>query len=287
MSSRCLPTISLVLMVLCPCWVGGQSSKPTCLPTVEVPEYMTIRVGETNDWNVEFCNQGPDTAQVVWTLTPGGCDTKLSATPTSGSSELPEDTCDTQTVKVTAPPAVCATNDADFPVVAVACNRSANDFGKICIMPTGEHSVATRRLISYPDQAFFYGFLDPISANFTGRSIRERRVSVHDDCVTFEPGDTDFEANPDFLNNGQWTILSGNRYNVEDRIGGGSLFPQKEQNKCEVTALQAMEIECGNGSWFSYHTNSIKIQYVQGVGMAVVYRGSASSEGTPLSEGWE
>lgn len=261
---------------VCPQGSLGQ----TCSPTVEVPAFMTIKVGETKDWNVEFGNDGPDTAEVVWTLTPGGCDKKLKAEPKTGKAVLPDGGRKTDTVSVTAESNVCARNDADFPVVAVACKTSANDSGKICILPTGEHSVYTRKDVTFVgDYAYFWGYVEPSTADFSGREVKEVRLSVNDPCYRGGvPGIVDFEANSFFLNSSTWTLGNQNQYDHEDRIGGGDLFPQKSRKACTVTAQQSMQILCSDGSWYEYKVNPVEIIFAAGSGNAIVKRDTASSQ---------
>lgn len=146
---------------------------------------------------------------------------------------------------------MCAKNDADFPVAAQACGNSAIYSGKICILPTGEHSVFSYKQAQWwGDHAYFWGYLEPMTADFAGRTVRERRLSINDPRYRSDkPGSVSYSANRDFLNKSTWTIVSRNRYGAPDRIGGGSLFPTlSPRDDCGVVAEQAMEILCDDRS---------------------------------------
>lgn len=100
------------------------------------------------------------------------------------------------------------------------------------------------------DHAYFWGYLEPMTADFAGRTVRERRLSINDPRYRSDkPGSVSYSANRDFLNKSTWTIVSRNRYGAPDRIGGGSLFPTlSPRDDCGVVAEQAMEILCDDRS---------------------------------------
>lgn len=235
----------------------------TCSPMVDVPAFMTIKVGETKAWNVEFGNDGPDTAEVLWTLTPGGCDKKLKAEPKTGKAVLPDGGRKTDTVSVTAESDVCARNDADFPVVAKACGDRANDSGKICILPTGETTEPAGEALG-GDIALFRVKLEPETANFWGRTVYESQGNTWDECAGGNIPPFTLQGVSGGLSS--WTIESRNYFSSEDQIGYSGNFDPSEyilnrgQAPCTSGCVQKMWINCDNATaYYTEHNVSIHV----------------------------
>ncbi|MCZ7593251.1 MAG: hypothetical protein M5U15_14425 [Kiritimatiellae bacterium] len=251
--------------------------------------YTVIRAGESKPWPIKICHEWGDPAAGSWTLIQNSCSPPPIASLIAGSFLRSGGGCEPQiNMTVTARDDVCARQDAVFTVSATACARTHNDSGNICILPTGEHSVCKgREMSSLGDQfALFDGFLEPLTADFSGRVVRERRLSIVDECYNPDiEGSVPYAANKYFLQDGkEWMIASGNMYQHPDRIGGGSLFPHpRRPTTCTVVATQAMEILCDDGSWRRYWVNTIRIDIPAEPSQATVRRNNASSDDAPAN----
>jgi len=274
--------LALLLLPIMPRAAPAQvrQSSGDCDYSVEVPAYTTGVVGTSVDWPMEYCHTRPGKppAEIDWTVAANHC-SELHPAPGSGRLTVHDGECREVPVSIPIPNDVCARSDATLNNASDGCDKHHEASGKLCILPTGEHSVHTTNQTGWADFAYFYGHVEPLTADFSGRVIRERRLSIDDTCYrSGVPGSVSYKANGDFLNDGIWTIVSSNRYGAEDRIGGGGLFPltAPRYDACVVVAEQAMEMQCGDGQWHRYHVNTIRIQ-LPTTGHATVWRDNANS----------
>ncbi len=235
---------------------------------------------------MKYCHikPGKPPADIDWTVTAEHC-SELHPSPDSGSLTISEGECRDVQVSIPIPDDVCARSDVTLRNSSDGCDKNHKAAGKLCILPTGERSTCIMKVRAWAgDHADFSAVLEPTSANFSTRQVREVRLSIDDPCFTpFKPGVAKFDV-PNFLNEGTWTVGSDNKYE-RDIFAGGDLFPTSihRRSPCSVTAEQAMEIQCDDGSWHRYHINPIRIDFhsPSGVTHANVQRDNASSDGAP------
>jgi len=259
-----------------------RQSSGDCDYSVEVPAYTTGVAGSSVPWPMSYCHveEGKPPASIVWTVTVAHC-SAIHSSPDHGSLTINNGECREVPVSIPIPNDVCARSDATLNNASDGCDKHHEASGKLCILPTGEHSVHDRNEVTWAgDWAHFWGYLEPLTADFVGRTVRERRLSINDPCYRSSALGSVRYDRPNFLNDSTWTIQSGNKYGVRDTIGGGSLFPTRSQrDACAVVAQQAMEILCGDGLWYRYKVNSIRITIPAELGgFATVQRDNAISQ---------
>lgn len=278
---RIRPFLLVIALLQPPVDGHGQNNQPIghCDFSVSVPAYTILKVGESTSWPPEICHLWGDPAAGSWTLARSGCGPPPNASSLGGIFLRSGGGCTPQiNMTVTAQSNVCARQDAEFTVSATACDKTRTAAGSICILPSGEHSKSYGWNSTVPgDLGMFKGVLEPTTADFSTRTVKEVRLAVHDGCwIGGSPFDN-YQLMDKFLNDGTWTIISGNTYSSHGGQGEydaiGDIFGSFDtaygplglgRTPCSITGSQGMQIICGDGSWYQYAVNPIVIQVESG-----------------------